>query len=294
MNPETALKHSNDLILVTGATGNVGREVVRELEARGARIRLAGRSIEELRAVFGDRHELARLEFGDSGTYDTAFTGVTKMFLMRPPQIADVEKRINPAIDAAVRCGVKHIAFLSLQGVERNPVVPHAKVEKHLMKIGVPYTMLRASFFMQNLTGPHRQDIRDMNEIIVPAGRGKTSFVDVRDIAAVAAMALTEPGHEFKAYELTGSEALDYYGAASVLSQVLGRKIEYRNPSLARFWRVRRSRGEAPMMILIMSALYTVCRYGWAAGLTTEVRRLLGRDPISFEQFARDNAAAWS
>lgn len=281
------------LVVVTGATGNVGREVVRNLLAAGRAVRVAVPQPDEARALFGDGPQYARLVFGDETTYGSAFGGAQALFLVRPPQIADVKGKMVPALDAARAVGVQRVVFLSLQGAERNPVVPHRRVEDHLKTHGPAWTFLRPSFFMQNLSTTHRQDIRDHHEVFVPAGRGRTAFVDVRDVAAVAVKVLSEAGHEGRAYELTGREALGYDEVARVLSEVLGREVRYPNPSPWRFWRRMRGRGEPAGYVAVMIALYAVCRLGLAAHVTGEVERLLDRAPLSFRQFAEDHAACW-
>lgn len=139
----------------------------------------------------------------------------------------------------------------------------------------------------------HAPEIRELNEIIVPAGNGKTSFIDVRDIAVVAAKALTEPGHENKAYALTGNEALTYTEIAAILSEVVGRKIVYKHPSIFRFIVRMRKRGFPWQFIGVMVGIYTVARLGRAGGITSDTQDLLGRAPITFRQFALDNERCW-
>lgn len=280
--------------VVTGATGNVGREVVRGLLAAGRAVRVAVPQPAAARTMFGDGPQYARLVFGDETTYEGAFGGAQALFLVRPPQIADVKRKIVPALEAARAAGVRRVVFLSLQGAERNPVVPHRRVEDHLKAHGPAWTFLRPSFFMQNLSTTHRQDIRDHSEVFVPAGRGRTAFVDVRDVAVVAVKVLSEAGHEGCAYELTGREALSYDEVARILSGVLGREVRYANPSPWRFWRRLRRRGEAAGYVAVMTALYTVCRLGLAAHVTDETERLLARAPLRFHQFAEDYAACWA
>jgi nucleoside-diphosphate-sugar epimerase len=183
--------------------------------------------------------------------------------------------------------------FLSLLGAEKNKVVPHAKIEELLQAGPAACTLLRAGFFMQNLSTTHRRDIVDYDDIFIPAGKGKTAFVDTRDLAAVAALAVTEPGHENKAYPLTGGESLDYGEVAAVLSDVLGRRISYNDPSPLRFaWRMRR-RGGDWSYIGVMSAIYMTTRLGLAATIHPELATLLGRTPTSFRQFAEDNIQVW-
>lgn len=280
-------------ILVTGATGNVGAEVVGRLRKRGAGVRVAVREVERARQRWGDGVAYAAFDFERPETHEAAFEAVHKLFLVRPPAISDVERYVSPAIDAAVRAGVRHIVFLSLLGVEKNPLVPHREIEEHVRASGVRHTFLRAGFFMQNLTTTHRDEIRDRDEIFVPAGRGRTSFVDVRDVASVAAASLTEPGHEDRAYDLTGPEALTYREVAAVLSEVLGREITYRNPSIFAFWRRMRAEGTPRAKVAVMAALYTTCRLGLAGRVASGVEQVLGRPPTPLATFARDYRACW-
>jgi uncharacterized protein YbjT (DUF2867 family) len=215
------------------------------------------------------------------------------MFLLRPPQIADVKKYIFPAIDAAKRAGVKHVVFLSLIGIENAKFVPHYKVEQYLTQSGFETTFLRCSFFMQNLNTVHRTEIKEKNEIFVPVGNAKTSFIDARDIGAVAATVLTQAGHERKNYDLTGSEALDYWQATGIMSEVLGRQITYQNPNPVRFLIESLRRGTPFMFALVQMGLYTSTRFGMAESVTDEVENLTGRKPIPFKQYVTDYKESW-
>lgn len=282
-------------ILVTGATGNVGMEVIAELQRRGRTddIVAAATNVDRARARLGDHLSYVRFDFEDASTYETAFAGIEKLFLMRPPQLSDVPRFIAPAIRAAKTAGVQHVVFLSLIGVDKNQVVPHAKIEAALREIDIPWTMLRPSFFMQNLNTTHRDEIHDGDQIFVPAGNGRTSFIDVRDIGAVGGMSLAEVGHEYKVYELTGSEALTYGEVATMMSQVLGRRITYSKPGLLPFIARWKSRGADTGYVLVMAAIYTTARLGLAGRLTDELPKLLGRSPITMRQYIEDYRAAW-
>lgn len=286
-------------ILVTGALGNVGAEIVKRLcldtvqQATGRMVRAADLSAEKLRERFGARIEAVAFDFSRKETYAAAFEGVETMFLMRPPQISDVKKVMFPALDAAQAAGVKHIVFLSLIGIEQAKFVPHYKIEEYLVNSPLTWTFLRCSFFMQNLNTTHRLEIKERDEIFVPVGKARTSFIDVRDIAAVAANALSQPGHENKAYDLTGAEALNYWQAAEILSQTLGRKITYRNPSPLAFFKGNLQRGTPFMFALVMTGLYLSTRNGMAEPVTDEVERISGDKPISFQQYATDYRESW-
>lgn len=279
---------STPLILVTGATGNVGAEVLKILVTAGARVLAAARS-GDTKVPSGA--EIVRFDFREPGTF-SAFQGVRRVFLMRPPEMSDARRDLGPAIEAMKAAGVQQVVFLSLLGAEKNPVVPHRAVEKLLLESGMDWVFLRPSFFMQNLSTTHRDDIKERGDVFVPAGNGRTSFIDVRDIAAVGAKALLE-GHRNVAYPLTGDEALTYDDVARELSLALERKITYSNPSAFRFYRAWRARGKPTPFILVMIAIYTTVKLGFAAKITDDTRRLLGRPAITFRQFAHDEQRAW-
>lgn len=280
-----------DKILVTGATGRVGREVVRSLLDRGQPVVAAAMDEQDAGHV-QDQAEARLFDFGVPETYPGAFEGVSKLFLMRPPQITDVKRYLFPVVDYARDAGIEHVAFLSLIGIEQNKRVPHYKVEQYLEPSGVPYTFLRPSFYMQNLDTIHRQEIVD-GVIAVPVGKGKTSFVDVRDIGAVAAKVLSEPGHENRTYELTGGEALDYHQVADLFTEVLGRKVTYTDPSLPRFVWETVARGTKLPYALVMAFLYTQTKRGMADRVTDQVEQLLGRPPTTMRQYIEDYAEVW-
>jgi uncharacterized protein YbjT (DUF2867 family) len=280
-------------MLITGATGSVGAELVRILQQQGHAVRAAVRP--ENVATYPAKAGVTAVgfDFTKPASFATALAGVRRIFLMRPPEIAATRRLINPFIDAALAAGVEQIVFLSLLGAAQNPVVPHHQVERYLDQRGAPWTLLRPSFFMQNLSSTHRPEILELNEILVPAGAGRTSFIDARDIAAVAARTLTEDGHLLQAYTLTGDEALSYHDAAHIFSRELGRPIHYRRPSLVRFARQMRRRGLDWPFILVMAGIYTTARLGLADQVTPETAQLLGRAPITLVQFVADYRQVW-
>lgn len=272
-------------ILVTGATGNVGREVITELRRRGATIVAAVYNEQDAQRAPADVATVP-FDFARPETFAPALRGVDRLFFMRPPQISDVARYLHPAIDAAREAGVRRVVFLSLLGV--NPRVPHYEVEQKIIASGLPYTFLRPSFYMQNLDTFYRDDIRLRDEIFVPAGSAKTSFIDARDIGAVAGLVLTEAGHEGKAYELTGSEALDYYEVADIFTQAQGRTITYKRPTPAEYAARQQALGVADEFVDVMRMLYWTVRLGIGKKVTPELGELLGRAPLAMAQYATD------
>ena len=292
---------ASERLLITGASGNVGLETLRELMNNPGKSQfevLAGVRVPEGSKATIDVQpdRFVKLDFTDASTFDTALVGVHRVLLVRPPQLADVDKFFKPFIDAMKRADVQQVVFLSLQGVEDNPVTPHHKIEKLIVEAGLPFTFLRPSFFMQNLSTTHRNEIKLRSEIFVPAGHGRTSFVDVRDVGAVAALTLTSRTSEHlnRGYELTGAEALTYSEVAQIMTDVLGREITYRDPSVLRFVWQKWQKENTPLgFTLIMVALYTVSKLGKAGRLTDETKRLLHRSPITLRQFIEDYRTAW-
>lgn len=280
-------------VLVTGAPGSVGTPLVEGLLAAGVPVRVAAHSVDRATRLAAAGAEVVRFDMTDPAMFG-AFDGIRRMFLLRPPAIADVDGVIVPAIAAARARGVEHIAFLSIQGAERNRLVPHRAVEDHLRRNGPDWTFVRASYFMQNLATTHLADIVERDEIFIPAGRrSMTAHVDARDVAAVAFRALTEAGHTGQAYTPTGPRAITYDECATILSVVTGRSIRYADPVPWTYWRRMGARGMPIGMRAVTLGIYTAARFGLAAALTDDVRRLTGRPPIDFADFAIAYREVW-
>lgn len=288
-------------ILITTPTGNVGFETLKALKRLPQRSAI--RVIAAVRDLTKDADTLTPLvdervqfDFSNPATFDTALVGVSQVLLVRPPQLADVDLYFRPFVEAMRRAEVQHVVFLSLQGAENNTVTPHHKIEKLLMASGLAFTFLRPSFFMQNLSTTHRDEIAKRDELFMPAGDGRTSFIDVVDIGEVAALTLADLTGKYRnqAYELTGDEALTYQEVAGHLSYVLNRPIKYRNPSVLAFvWRKWIEEKMPLSFVLVMVALYSVAKLGKAAALTPVFREVTGHAPRSFRQFAETNRAVW-
>ena len=201
-------------IVVTGANGNVGAPLVEALAKRGEPVRAA---VHGKREAFDAAVETVPFDFEDRRTWEASFRKARALFVLRPPHISQVETSINPAIDTAVEAGVEHVVTLSVMGAGETPFLPHRRIEKHVESTGVAWTHVRPGFYMQNLSGTHREGIRRHNEIIVPAGTGAANWVDTRDIGELAAVVLAEgTDHHECTYEPTGPEALTYHEVAEV------------------------------------------------------------------------------
>jgi len=285
-------------VLVTGATGNVGKYVVEALLKLGETVVAAGTKIDRLREKFGDTVDAVELDFEKPQTYEGALKDVDRIFLMRPPHLGKPED-LYAFLEAAKSHPIKLKSFLSLMGVEKNTIPPHHKIEKKIEELGIPFAHIRPGFFMQNISGIHATEIKEKDEIFVPAGRSKTSFIDATDIGLAVASVLHESEqHRNTAYTITGPEALNYYQIAEILSQVTGRRIQYKKPGFLRYRHYYvKKRGLDPSYVNVTVMLYFMTRLGTAKRVTNDFYKLTGKKPRTFVTFAKDHFndfAAWA
>lgn len=279
-------------ILITGVSGNVGSAVLKYLKGEEACVHIGVRNISKYQDVDSDL-KVRELDFEKKSTYVKALENIDKVFIIRPPQITDVEGVFEPFVNVCKQEGVSHIVFLSLIGIEKNTRPPHHKIEKVIEASGIAYTFIRPSFFMQNLIEPHGDDIRKLNKIIIPAGKAKTNFVDTDDIGEIVSRVLVGDEHLNKAYDITGSESIDYYQVADSMTEILGRKILYTKPSLLRFYLHMRKKNHPRMKVVVMIYLYLSTRFGMAEVYSDEAEKLLGRKPKTIDVFIENNKGIW-
>ncbi len=277
-------------ILITGATGNVGSETIRYLlqSEKGSTVMAGVRSVEKAKKYWPgcSKPEFVEFDFERPATFGAALQGISHIFLLRPPQLADVNKYFRPLI-SALKDG-QQIVFLSVQGAERSKVIPHRRIENLILERGLGYIFLRPGYFMQNLTTTLLPDIRENRRIILPAGKAKFNWVDVNNIAEAAAILLENfEAWENKAYEITGYENKDFYTVAEQLSQALEKDIEYRsvNPLLF-YWR-KKQQGLPQGKILVMLLLHFLPRFQDEPEISAFYEKLTGRKPTSLEEFLR-------
>lgn len=282
-------------IMVTGALGNVGGYVAKYLIKNNQDIVLADINKEELIKKYGDNCEVAYFDFTDEFTYEDALKNVECVFIMRPPHLGKPED-LKPFIECLKRKKeIKMVSFLSLIGIENNPIPPHYKIEKYIEKAELPYCHIRPSFFMQNISGVHAFEIKHFNNILVPVKKALTSFIDAEDIGELIAKVLSEPEkHRNKAYSITGQEAIDYYEVANILSEELGRKINYINPkpSFAKEYWIK-IRGLDKNYSSVMGMLYMMTRMGTAKKTTNTFEEIMGKKPQTFREFSKKNLDTW-
>ncbi len=281
-------------ILVIGATGTVGSQLVMQLGQRGEEVRAATRQPATARRRSAGASELVEFDFERPETFAPALAGVERVFLIARPGDEQADRVAAPLIDEMKRQGVRHVVNLTAMGVEMLEGMALKKVERYLEDSGIGFTHLRPNFFMQVFSGgPLLTDIRSTGAIHVPAAAARISYVDVRDIAAVAAAALSEAGHVGRAYTLTGGEALDHHEIARAISEAAGKTVRYVPISEDAARRAIEGAGLPPERAERLVGFYRLVRHGFCTPVSPDVQTVLGRPPISFARFAKDSAACW-
>ena len=281
-------------VLVTGATGNTGRALIDALNERGAPVRAMVRGDADRARLPADVPAVAG-DFDDPGSIAAALKGAGRAYLVTPSSEQAEAQQLRFA-DLAAEAGVRHLVVLSqLAASEHSPVRflrYHAVVERHVRELGIGYTFLRPNLFFQGLfafAGP----IAAQGQFYAPVGDAPVSAIDVRDIAAVAAVALTETGHEDATYTLTGPAAITHAQIAAALSAALGREITFVDVPPEAF--ADNLRGVLPpWQVEGLLEDYAHYRRGEAALVSPAVAEITGRPPIDIGRFARDYAGAFS
>jgi len=281
------------MLLVTGATGNVGRELARELDAACVPFRVLARDPDRAAALPAGA-ERVRGDLGDPATLAPAFAGADRVFLLTPGIGTD---HVRHAVAAAQAAGVRHIVHLSSFNVLGDPMPAmgrwHHEREQVIRASGIPATFLRPGGFMTNAFD-WLPTIREDGYVLNPAGQGRYAPIDPADIAAVAALALTGDGHQGKEYVLTGGETFTVAEQAAVLSAATGLCIEVREPATpGEAVRARFPDGAPQALADAILEGFALLRADTTGLRTDTVRRLLGREPGTFADWCKRNADAF-
>ena len=285
------------MICVTGASGTVSSEVIRQLESANAPFRGAYFSEKKAEAARERGIEAVIIDYDRPETLQAAFQGCDHLFLLGPnaPNQSELEEN---AVEAAKAAGVRHIVKLSvLRAAEESFSLArvHRQVEKAIESSGLAWTFLRPNSFMQNAVTFMGETIRAEGAFYSASGEAKVSHVDVRDIASVAVKALTRENHDGRAYSLSGSEALTYDELAGELSKALGRPISHINLSPSDLKNGMLAEGMPEALVDRMLDLERYFREGRASHITDDIKQVTGQEPRRFAEYIRETAAtgAW-
>jgi len=288
------MTEQGDIVLVTGATGNTGGAILDALVRRDLRVRAMVRS-EADRVKLPDGVQAVIADFDDPASIAAAMVGARSAYLVTPSSERAEEQQRRFA-DLAAKAGLHHLVVLSqLAADEHSPVRflrYHAAVEQHVRDLGIPYTFLRPNLFFQGLLAFARP-VAAEGRFYAPVGDARVSAVDVRDIGAVAAVTLTEPGHEGATYTLTGPSAITHAQIAGALTAALGRQVNFVDVPPSAF--ADSLRGVLPpWQVDGLLEDYAHYRRGEAAAVSSAITEITGTPPRDVAQFAREYAPAFS
>ena len=283
------------MILVTGATGKVGSELVRLLAEQGAPARALIHSPDKAAPIQRLGLEVAVGDYEQPDTLDAAMKGCDQLFVLSPPTPRQPQQEQH-VIDAAKRAGVAHVVKQSVPWADPDAAVVfsrwHGQIEQHLAESGLAYTLLRPSNFMQNFL-MSAQPVADQGILYGMTGEGRVGYIDTRDVAAVAAELLTSPGHQGTSYTLTGPEALSAAEVAERLSAATGRQVRSVDLGPDAFRQALAGAGLPGWLVDGLVETHTLFAAGHAATVTDEVAKVTGRPPRTFAQFAADHRVAF-
>lgn len=277
-------------ILITGATGNIGIEVIRFLyQADTSHQIVAGvRNIEKAKSIFKDYPKLnyVYFDFENGKTFDNALAGIDRIFLLRPPHLSDVARYFKPLISTIKKHHINELVFLSVQGAEKSKVIPHNKIERLVIENGLDYIFLRPAYFMQNLTTTLLNDIKTKRAIILPSGKAKFNWIDINNIAETLAIVL----NNFEAYknqslELTGMENESFDKVTALINKAIKNPISYQSVNPFRFYRIKKQEGMVKGMIMVMLLLHYLPRFQKAPGISTVYERITRKKPTTLRVF---------
>ncbi len=283
------------MIFVTGATGNIGCDLVPILLEKGARVRAGLHAPDRSLLATAPEVERVAIDFQKTETMVGAFEGCRAVYLVTPfdPHDAEMGFRI---VDAAREAGVGYIvkqSIMAADSIDAAIARHHRDVEEYIEKSGLAFSFLRPNFFMQNFIQFWGEDIYREGRFYLPENKGRVSYIDGRDVAASAAAVLLDESHAGRIHTLTGSEALGNDEVARILSKVARRKIEYVSVDDDFYQGHFAKEGMPGWKIEAMLELHRLHREGGAAEVTSDVADLTGREAISFTRFARDHVDAF-
>lgn len=278
-------------------SGNVGTPVALELAKLGVQVTLAVRT--PMAALELDKLGIRQVPFDINSV--ESMTNALKShdaFFSLTPLVENLIEAGGKAVQAAKLAGIKKIVRSSAQGAGPDARIDlgrwHYAVEKAVEDSGIPFTILRPANFMQNyLNYGTPETIKARNAFYSPLGEAKVSPIDTRDISAVAARVLVDPGHEGKRYELTGGESLSNAEIAELFSRALGRKISHISIPESAASEAMAKAGTPPWLVHLLTELNAIAKAGYLAAVKPDTEMILKRKPLRFAQFIHDHLATF-
>ena len=277
------------VVLVAGATGNIGSGLVPALRAAGVSVRVLVRDESKAQPLRDQGAEVVLGDLDRPETLDMAVAGASKIVLLTWNGPTAAQQASN-LIQAAKRAGRPRIVRISGFGSEKSRIIKHhVMVDEELRASGLPYTILRPTFFMQNVMMA-AQTVATDGMVYMPFKNGKVGMIDVRDIVDVAVRVLTSDGHDGKSYILTGPQSVSFHDVAAALSTALGKKVQYVDVPLEAGKQAMMGLGMPEWIADGFVELLDEFARDWGDRVSPHVEKITGRPGRSIDQFARDFA----
>ncbi|WP_373494013.1 SDR family oxidoreductase [Aquiflexum sp.] len=273
-------------ILITGATGTIGKALVRQLQGLKANFVAGSRDFNKAKSTLNiSEDKWVKFDFAEIHTFEKATENVDRVFVLGPPLTLNLEQILIPFIDFLIHKGINRVVYLSAFGNQSlgGDLAFHHIMENYLKESQLGFTILQPSFFAQNFKNYEYENLMERGITFNVAGDGKVGFVDVEDVAKVASKVLTEDGHAGKTYQLTGPVLLSYHDAANILSEVLNKNIIYPNPSEEAYRGALKAGGAPDFIADYMIPVYGMIKDGSVGRLTKDVEEVLGEKPTDLK-----------
>jgi len=277
-------------ILITGATGNIGFEVIRFLYENNTanQVVVGVRNLEKAKEIFKKypKLEFVYFDFENAETFDKSLTGIDSVFLLRPPHISEVDSYIRPLIAQMKKKNIEEIMFLSVQGAEKSRVIPHNKIERLIIEFGLNYIFLRPGYFMQNLTTTLIKDIKTKRSIFLPAGKAKFNWIDIENIGKAGAILLDKfEDYKNQAFEITGLVNENFEKVTGMINTIIQNPIRYVNMNPINYYRMKKREGLPNGLIIVMILLHFLPRFQKEPQISYFYERLTGEKPTDLKTF---------
>jgi len=282
------------MILITGATGNFGGSTAQNLQQKKIPFRVAARNLEALKKRFGSETELATFDWDEPESFAGTLKGITTVYIVPPPVVtSDFHIQAKPFIEAAKKAGVKHIV-VSTALYSDNPDSIFYGTEALVKNSGIDFTIIRPSLVFQNFLNQFLQSVRN-GVILAPSEKGKTSYVDIRNVGEASAVVLENPSaHKGKIYAITGSEALTHSQMADIFSQQLSKKVVHISPSVEEYKTKLASLNVPDFLHEFLPVLYGTIAKGQWKEVSNDYTLLTGKKATTFEDFVKENQSVFS
>lgn len=282
------------MILVTGATGSFGGSAAQYLQQKNIPFRAASRNLDALKKCFGSGAELAAFDWDKTETFADTLKGITTVYLVPPPVVAnDFHVKAKPFVEVAKKTGIKHIVLMTALYSDNSDSIFYG-TEALVKNPGIDFTVIRPSFVFQNFLRQFLQSVRD-GFIVAPSEKGKTSYVDVRNVGEASAVVLENPSaHKGRTYAITGREALTHSQMADIFSQQLSKQVVHISPTPEEYKKKLASLNVPDFLYEFLAVLYGTIAKGQWEKVSNDYTLLTGKKPTTFTDFVKENQSIFS